>query len=171
MVLSWFSRNIPILVPEWLTPGAIWRHRSCKYWLRYWLVAWWHQVISLIIVDVSSIRYNDTHLRPILQVTSAIIINFFQNYLFKFSLKSHRGHFCQHRYNSMAEVPFDASMWCVGITWVDSLCQHNSLARSIERPFAHFCQGSTHVAAQCKHPIHPNEYAHEFVLYFVLIIS
>ena len=36
-----------------------------QHWLRQWLVAWWHQVITWTNVDWSSVKSNDIHVRAI----------------------------------------------------------------------------------------------------------
>ena len=38
-----------------------------QHWLRKWLAAWRHQAITWTIVDLSSVRSSDNHLKVILQ--------------------------------------------------------------------------------------------------------
>ena len=38
-----------------------------QHWLRWWLVAWWHQAITWTNVDWSSLKSSDTHNRAISQ--------------------------------------------------------------------------------------------------------
>ena len=33
----------------------------CQHWLRWWLVAWWHQAIAWTNVDLSSVRFSEFH--------------------------------------------------------------------------------------------------------------
>ena len=37
-----------------------------QHWLRYWLVAWWHQAITRTNVDWASVKSSDIHIRAIL---------------------------------------------------------------------------------------------------------
>ena len=55
----------------------LWTHHSLvmpyseielnQHWLRYWLVAWWHQAITWTNVDLWSLRSSDNQLKAILQ--------------------------------------------------------------------------------------------------------
>ena len=41
-----------------------------QHWLRWWLVAWWHQAITWTNVDWSSVKSSDIHIRAISQEMS-----------------------------------------------------------------------------------------------------
>ena len=46
-----------------------------QHWLRWWLVAWWHQAVTWTNVDLSSVEFWCTHLWPILQEVLQISIH------------------------------------------------------------------------------------------------
>ena len=58
-----------------------------QHWLRWWLFAWRHRVITRTNVELASVRSSDIHLRVISQRPKTD-----ENYLSKFSVESPMGH-------------------------------------------------------------------------------
>ena len=106
----------------------------CQHWLKEWLVAWWHQAITWTNVDLSSIRFSDSHLRAIEQeIPQPSVLKMAWKLLkSKISFKSHRGQWAITAIHDICQQWFVKSsvFWC----YIDGLMQErrNSIANALE---------------------------------------
>ena len=86
------------------------------HWLRWRLVAWWHQAIIWIDDTFLSVKSSGIHLRAIPLETLMMSINMLQHYIFKITAINSRKQWVKMQYmhiprNIMADSRFPLSQW------------------------------------------------------------
>ena len=68
-----------------------------QHWLRKWLVAWWHQIITLINVDfslyISQFQWHSSEGNFTVSVQANVLHNEFENYVFKINVTFPNGQY------------------------------------------------------------------------------